>query len=283
MRTVLVIIACLLPVVVAGYIALPHVSERMLESDCGQPAPGKTCVTRMRSMGHVWSRKGELESAQFWYEKAAEQGDPVAMFHLAWIHEELGFAVDEEVFQEVAKLFQDDRSLEEFADVGKYRSVLQEQAATNFERAEAWYRKSAEQGFAPSMNNLGQLYAHGWGREADPEAAFRWHLAAAEAGNPIGQLNVATAYRYGHGVAANEAEAERWTAWTPAPGITADLVEPTLIRTRVARVPLPDEARAMIRHGAKLGEPMSLALKPLQADPSLRSFREVAEELPNRN
>ena len=280
MRTALVIVACLLPAVVVGYIALPHVSERLLEADCAEPVTDQSCAARLRNMGHVWSRQDELERAQTWYRRAAELGDAEAMFHLAWIHEERGLAVDGRELLELTRLVGSGQSLEHLAALGKKLAALKAQAQANFRDAEAWYRKSAAQGFAPSMNNLGQLYEHGWGRPADLEAAHRWHLAAAEAGNPVGQLNVATALRFGKGVVADAAEAERWATWIPVAGLTADLAEPTLVRTRIARLPLPGKLRDMIRFGARHGAPLRLALSSLEAGSELPSFQRVAEELP---
>lgn len=46
-------------------------------------------------------------------------------------------------------------------------------------KAAAWYRKSADQGYANAQYNLGVLYLHGQGVKLDREAALRWLRMAA--------------------------------------------------------------------------------------------------------
>ena len=46
-----------------------------------------------------------------------------------------------------------------------------------------WYRKAAEQGFAPAQSNLGYLYANGYGVEKDIVQAVYWYRKAAEQGD----------------------------------------------------------------------------------------------------
>ena len=155
-------------------------------------------------------------------------------------------------------------------------------AAANFELAMTWYRRSAEGGFAPGMNNLGQMYLSGRGSRQDHDAAFRWHLAAARAGNPVGRMNVAIAYSAGHGVAPDAVEAAKWTAWMPNDGRAADLLEPTLARTKLFGTILPERERELLRASAKVGAAVTMTMRPLQADPSLPTFQEAEGTLPNR-
>ena len=45
--------------------------------------------------------------------------------------------------------------------------------------AKALFRKSAEQGYAPSQYNLAVTYEHGMGGPVDPVAAYAWYELAA--------------------------------------------------------------------------------------------------------
>lgn len=105
---------------VAVHLATPPFLEFTIRRDCPLSDPSEACLTRMRATGHVWSRRSDLEHAKYWYGCAAEHGNPVAMFHLAWIHEELAL-----------------RDGAEFAG---------QEAGSDFELALAWYQRSADRG-----------------------------------------------------------------------------------------------------------------------------------------
>ena len=55
--------------------------------------------------------------------------------------------------------------------------------ANDDERAVEMYRAAAEQGFAPGMHGLGEMYAKGEGVERDLAAAVVWFARAADAGH----------------------------------------------------------------------------------------------------
>ena len=129
------------------------------------------------------------------------------MFHLAWVHEELALRDVVNLPRQEAGRMEARGSAEIGSIVVSPAATADGPAAANFELAMTWYRRSAEGGFAPGMNNLGQMYLSGRGGRQDHDAAFRWHLAAARAGNPVGRMNVAIAYSAGHGVAPDAAEA----------------------------------------------------------------------------
>src|SRR5262249_34612450 len=97
--------------------------------------------------------------------------------------------------------------------------------------AEQWYRKAAEKGFAPALNNPRELFRLGLGRDPDLVQAFKWYSAAAERGNPVGAWNLAIAYMHGDGVGHDQAQAERWLTWTPSTKALGDLGWPVLERT----------------------------------------------------
>lgn len=49
-------------------------------------------------------------------------------------------------------------------------------------QAVAWYRKAADQGFAPALYKMGMLYAAGNGVSQDKDEAVKWLVKAADAG-----------------------------------------------------------------------------------------------------
>jgi TPR repeat protein len=57
-----------------------------------------------------------------------------------------------------------------------------------------WYRRAADQGYAPAQNNLGVLYDQGVGVPKDPEQAMRWYRLAAEQGDGSACTNLAYTY-----------------------------------------------------------------------------------------
>lgn len=260
-KFLLAAVACIL--VIAGAVTavatIPHLNEQAVRLTCGEATP--RCLVRMRSLGHQWARHGAFDRAAAWYGRGAEAGDPIAMFHTAWAHEQVFWARLKTLIQ----THQGDTAPEDaVAPIMK-----------DFDRAADWYRRAAELGFAPAMNNLGQLYLSGVVGRTDQREAFRWHLAAARAGNPIGVMNVAIAYTAGQGIAADPAAASSWSSWQPTHVSKADLVEPTLERTHLFGTTVPEARRALIRAAAKSGEPLRLTLTPMQPDPRLPTFRQV--------
>ena len=52
-----------------------------------------------------------------------------------------------------------------------------------------WYSLSAQNGYAPSQNNLGFLYYTGRGTPKSEAEALRWYEKAAQQGNAMAQYN----------------------------------------------------------------------------------------------
>ena len=77
-------------------------------------------------------------------------------------------------------------------------------------QAAAWFRKSAEQGYAPGEYNLGLMYKRGAGVAQDFTQAASWFAKAAENGNPYAQYNLGVAYETGQGVAKDVKVAMSW-------------------------------------------------------------------------
>ena len=112
--------------------------------------------------------------AEFWYRKAAEQGNADAQ-------ESLGRLYD--------------------SDQGGFH---------DYEQAAFWYRKAADQGNSNAEYMLGNLYLEGDGvPQYDTEAAA-WYRKAAEQGNADAQESLGRLYEKGQGLPKDYAEAYFW-------------------------------------------------------------------------
>ena len=88
---------------------------------------------------------------------------------------------------------------------GEGHGVAQDYAA-----AVEWYRKAAEQGFAPAQCNIGYMYAYGQGVAQNYATAVEWYRKAAENGDVNSQYNLGFMYEHGRGVAQDNAAAVEW-------------------------------------------------------------------------
>ncbi len=257
----------------------------------------------MRAMGHIWSDRDDFETAALWYGRAARFGDEVAMFHLAWIYEEFQLKEFIQLREPIGESPQapcytprsiptDDIDammieLQEMADETESCEPVRSQSMPTgkdrqwryAELAEYWYRRSAAKGFAPSMNNLGQLYLSTTGPRQDFVAAFQWHSAAAKSGNPVGHWNVGVAHLAGHGVEQSQAEAEKWYTWFPDSNLQSQLASPILERTRLFGITLSDDDCISLRKSAEQGLSVTMRLEALKPDPSLPTFKNATEAL----
>ncbi len=241
----------------------PTVLEWRVERAC--PQITGDCAIRTRALAHIWFDKGETERAVHWYRWGAEAGDPISMFHLAWTIE-----------QPMLDRFKI-RSYDT-APFGKGSPVPAELRSA-LDEATSWYRKSADKGFAPATNNLGQTYLRGVTTARNPDAAAHHFRLAALAGNPIAGFNLATAHLAGEGVAKSLSEAEKWMEWTPARKFNpADLNWPTLERTRFKGVMIVQSMRERIRYAADAGPPATARLYSGPVVSGLPSFEETRRQ-----
>jgi hypothetical protein len=88
----------------------------------------------------------------------------------------------------------------------------------NMVEAASWYRKSAEQGYAPAQAGLGVLYDLGQGVSQDYQQALFWYAKAAEQGDSKAQNNLGFMYSEGKGVAQDRATAHMWFTISGARG-----------------------------------------------------------------
>ena len=87
-----------------------------------------------------------------------------------------------------------------------------------YDKAYTWYKISAENGYVPSQNNLGVLYAKGRGVEKNEKEALKWYLKAAKQGDDVAQCNVGRFYYYGIGTDKDTDEAKKWIQKSLAQG-----------------------------------------------------------------
>ncbi len=114
----------------------------------------------------------EPTRAQYWFHKAAAQGNPQAQVGLGLLC---------------------------FQGIGGQPT-----------EAVAWFRRAARRGHPEAYSNLGTLYAKGRGVEQDYSQAVQWYRKAANTGIVQAQYNLGQLYAAGHGVARDPIRAYKW-------------------------------------------------------------------------
>lgn len=80
----------------------------------------------------------------------------------------------------------------------------------DYANALRWFRKAAEQGYAPAQASLGMMYRKGWGVPVNAAAAVGWFTKAASQGDVTAQFILASMYHDGEGVARDYKAAMMW-------------------------------------------------------------------------
>jgi len=101
--------------------------------------------------------------------------------------------------------------------------------AKDLVQAASWYRKAADQDYAPAQNLLGQFYYNGTGVAKSTVRAVSWFRMAADQGDAKAQYNLGYCYANGEGVRMNEVEA--YAYWSTA-GITDEIARKNLAMLR---------------------------------------------------
>ncbi|MGA9854973.1 MAG: 2OG-Fe(II) oxygenase, partial [Gammaproteobacteria bacterium] len=130
------------------------------------------------TLGHVHAQvhllPNAFQEAARWYQRAAEQGHPMAQDRLADLYM-LG------------------------------RGVLQSDA-----QAFEWYARTATQGYAMAQCNLAYMHSHGLGTPTDQDAATSLYLKAAAQGEARAYFNLGLRYATGLGAPLNPVHASAW-------------------------------------------------------------------------
>jgi TPR repeat protein len=88
----------------------------------------------------------------------------------------------------------------------------------NYKKAVYWYRKAAEQDFAPAQNNLAVMYEQGLGLPKDESEAVKWYRRAAEQHDAKAQHSIGIMYRDGRGIPRDQEEAVKWIGYAAEQG-----------------------------------------------------------------
>lgn len=81
---------------------------------------------------------------------------------------------------------------------------------SNFSVAERWLLRAAEQGDADAQNWLGVGYEQNWFGTTDVKEAVKWYQQSADSGNPDAQVELGDKYEHGEGVEQNYHLAADW-------------------------------------------------------------------------
>src|SRR5437762_8214295 len=79
-----------------------------------------------------------------------------------------------------------------------------------------WFRKAAEQGFAPAEYEIGKCYFQGTGVTKNIEEGIKWIWSAAQRGVAPAQNRLGVCYQKGEGVPKDYVEAYKWLALSAA-------------------------------------------------------------------
>eukprot|EP00300_Choanocystis_sp_HF-7_P020298 c20559_g1_i2.p1 GENE.c20559_g1_i2~~c20559_g1_i2.p1 ORF type:complete len:802 (+),score=165.47 c20559_g1_i2:36-2441(+) len=143
-----------------------------------------------------------LELAEVWYTKAAEQGNTEAQASLQRVHEK---NISRPEFIKAAEAGDDGAQY----DLGvRYENGIG--IGADMARALHWYTKSGEQGNTDALYNLGVIYATGRGVEKDEALAVGWYSKAAELGHAVAQFKLGVMYANGLGVSQDYNKAIFW-------------------------------------------------------------------------
>lgn len=116
----------------------------------------------------------DMNRAAYWYEKAANSGDPGAQLEIGYLYQ---------------------------AGIGVDRSSA---------RAAQWFQRAASSGLTTAKVNLGVAYVWGLGVRKDPEFAAQLFREAAKKGNGSGACYLGDLYYFGLGVPRDTTEARHW-------------------------------------------------------------------------
>ena len=179
-----------------------------------------------------------------WYVSAAEAGDPEAQFMLALQYEQgLRFSQPPDL-PKAEEWYR--RSAENGYALAMFRLALllqQQDGAAARSEAVQWLTQAAESGLADAQFNLAIALESGAGVPVDEAGAIRWYRAAAEQGMPAAMYNLGGLLATGDTAPLDDVEAYRWLDQAAAAGIA----EAAGLRDRLAERMTPamiEEARA---------------------------------------
>jgi len=237
-------LALMVVVAIAGGIGvwillLPLVPGASIKASCHEPL-SQSCMDQMRAFGDQLVANGQLDEAASWYGWAAKGGDKVAMFQLGGVN--YARAVDDAARQTHPGFVANEEGR---------RAVVAEMTGFPATTACGWFRRAADLGYAPAMNNVGECYMHGIGFTRSGLAAVQWHLAAAQAGNQVAVMNLIEDFKVGLGRQSDAAAASAWINKRFDGMNRSDLDDQVLAYTLRAGGQISPEERGMMRQAGE--------------------------------
>ena len=126
--------------------------------------------------GRYYYSKGDLENANYWYTKAADQNYVEALYELG--------------------------------NMCYYSKDIEYE--NKYQDAVRWYKRAAENNYIDAQYMLGKLYGRGVGVHQDFVEAIKWYTKAAEQGSERAQYELAIGYTYGLGNIQDYIKAYEW-------------------------------------------------------------------------
>ena len=156
------------------------------------------CRGRMRAQAELFRGAGDESEARRVYRRLALADDVVAAFQLGWLHEEAY----------LAKMGRLPLATAPHPDTAKYASgvptgeawhqvlaewdtpaALADAAERDRVLAYLWYRRAADAGFAPALNNIASMYQFGELGPVDEDRALSLYRRAATMRSPVAAAN----------------------------------------------------------------------------------------------
>lgn len=133
-----------------------------------------------------------------WYKQAEAQGNIYAQVSLAWIYFN-GKGAQKDTKRAIALMEKAAQSGDAMAQNDAGYMLSEDTPLRDLKRAYEWTQKSANQGYATGINNLGWYYEHGWAVPVDMKKAVEYYQKAMENGNFAGVNNLGRMYENGYG------------------------------------------------------------------------------------
>ncbi len=164
------------------------------------------------SLGFMYQNGQAVEKddaiAFSWYERAATQEQPYALFNLGVLYANGNGVVEENHFKAFEYF---ERSAKVGVDLGQYETALRFErglgCVQDFKQAAYWYEEAAKRGHAEAFNNLGVLYKEGLGVPQNYQRAFVCFSRASEKDLITAHYNLGQLYDTGLGVEQNNEKA----------------------------------------------------------------------------
>lgn len=155
-------------------------------------------------VGMYYLRTENLDTASFWLEKAAEQGNRTAFSRLNTTVFQDNLIKDE--IEKWYLLLANQGNLDAQHYFGRFL-----EKSERYSEALRWFLQSADQGCLLAQKHLGHIFELGLcGCNENYQESFKWYLKAAEQGSQEACRRVGLFYKTGKGVRRNNTKAIEW-------------------------------------------------------------------------